>query len=203
VKLQQGGFSLMNYGEIIKKIRLSKNMTLRQFSQLTNCDYGNLARLEKSFNVSTGMPISPAIDTLKQICDRSGYSFRSFLEEAGYIETITPQITPWLGERLKKAMQNVAKSGIIDFVYSRELDVIPQDFQDSAMGVLDALVKTSQYLNVSTDYLLELTNVSNIQNIHPIQAKYDKLSDKQKDYVQMLIDTFLDETSGNSIEKTV
>lgn len=63
-------------------------MTLRQFSVLTNCDYGNLGRLEKSFNVSTGKAISPAIDTLKQICDKSGYSFRQFLEEAGYIEPV-------------------------------------------------------------------------------------------------------------------
>ena len=78
----------MKYGELIKKIRLSKNMTLRQFSVLTNCDYGNLGRLEKSFNVSTGKAISPAIDTLKQICDKSGYSFRQFLEEAGYIEPV-------------------------------------------------------------------------------------------------------------------
>ena len=76
----------MGYGSVIKKIRLLNNMSTRQFGELVGFSYSYVAQLEKEISYKGKSRLSPSIDILKQICEKSGYSFRQFLEEAGYIE---------------------------------------------------------------------------------------------------------------------
>jgi transcriptional regulator with XRE-family HTH domain len=116
------------YGEVIKKIRLSKNMNMREFSKLVDSSLAHISRLEKEKSSKEKERLLPPIDLLKQICDRSGYSFRKFLEEAGYIEPVP----------------------VSDF-----------------------------------------------------QKKWNRLTDKQKDYVALLIDTFLDEVDDQITENNI
>ncbi|MCL2255314.1 MAG: helix-turn-helix domain-containing protein [Firmicutes bacterium] len=73
----------MSYGKVIEKIRKEKNMSQRAFGDLVQLDHTYIGQLEKE--IAKGKPLNPTITTLKQICDRSGYSFKEFLEEAGYI----------------------------------------------------------------------------------------------------------------------
>ena len=72
-------------GDKIKQIRASKNMSLREFGQLVGISCTHITRLEEGGNGGVPMKGSIQIDDLKQICDRTGYSFRQFLEEIGYI----------------------------------------------------------------------------------------------------------------------
>ena len=72
-------------GNKIKQIRLSKNMSLREFAQLVDISYTHIARIEKGRHGNIDMKGSIQIDDLKQICDRAGYPFRQFLDEIGYI----------------------------------------------------------------------------------------------------------------------
>ncbi|MCL2860992.1 MAG: helix-turn-helix domain-containing protein [Firmicutes bacterium] len=78
----------MGYGDVVRKIRKEKNMSLRQFGELVGVNYSHISRIEKEFSNKGKEKLLIPIDTLKQICDRSGYSFKKFLEEAGYIEPI-------------------------------------------------------------------------------------------------------------------
>jgi len=73
-------------GHKIQQIRESQGMSLREFSQLIGISYTHIARIEKGYHGKIPMKGSIQIDDLKQICDRTGYSFKQFLEETGYIE---------------------------------------------------------------------------------------------------------------------
>ena len=78
----------MGYGTVVRKIREEKNMSLRQFGELVGISHVHISRIEKEFSDKGKEKLLIPIDTLKQICDRSGYCFRQFLEEAGYIESV-------------------------------------------------------------------------------------------------------------------
>lgn len=75
----------MNISEKIKEIRKSKSMNLRDFGKLVDCDFTYISRLESGIDKRSGKPFHPTMDMLKQICVRSGYDFRKFLEETGYL----------------------------------------------------------------------------------------------------------------------
>jgi len=77
----------MEYSEKIKEIRKNLNMTMREFGEKVGLNASTIFLLEKGHRGKNNIPIIPQIDTLKQICDRSGYSFKKFLEETGYIDS--------------------------------------------------------------------------------------------------------------------
>lgn len=81
----------MGYGIVIKKIRNNMNLSLRAFGKLVGVGFSHLSLLEREGSYIGKESTSPAIDTLKQICDRAEYPFRQFLEEAGYIEPVELQ----------------------------------------------------------------------------------------------------------------
>lgn len=95
----------MTLGEKIKQIRQSLDMNLREFGALTGVSYGYLGILERG-GYSNGKEVSPALDIVKQICDRADYSFKTFLEETGYIETEQEQLTPY--EQAKKLVKQLS-----------------------------------------------------------------------------------------------
>lgn len=74
----------MGYGKIIEKIRNGKSYVA--FSKEVGISKSHLERMEKEHSNKGKERLEPPIDKLKQICDRTGYPFRQFLEEAGYIE---------------------------------------------------------------------------------------------------------------------
>ena len=76
----------MAYGAVIKKLRESRNMTLRDLHKVVGIDYGHLSRLENESSNKGKEALSPRIDTLLQICNGLNYSFRQFLEESELIE---------------------------------------------------------------------------------------------------------------------
>lgn len=85
----------MAYGEIIKKIRTDRKMSLRAFSDLVDISFAHIRRLENEFSNKGKEKLRPPIDLLKQICDRTNYPFRQFLEEAGYIDPVpAPEPSP-------------------------------------------------------------------------------------------------------------
>ncbi|MCL2861763.1 MAG: helix-turn-helix domain-containing protein [Firmicutes bacterium] len=76
----------MGYGAVVKKIRQEKNMSLRQFGELVGFSHTAISKIEKEYSDKGKEKLQVPIDTLKQICDRSNYCFKKFLEEAGYIK---------------------------------------------------------------------------------------------------------------------
>ena len=93
-------------GKKIQRIRESKNMSLREFAGLVDISHTHIARVEKSRHGSDPMKGSIQIDDLKQICDKTDYSFRQFLEEAGYIEPVALE-----SQQLSELQELVAQLG--------------------------------------------------------------------------------------------
>jgi transcriptional regulator with XRE-family HTH domain len=116
----------MGYGDVIRKIRKDRDLSLRDFEKLVDVDYSHLSRLEKEQSNKGKERLNPSIDILKQICDRTGYPFRQFLEEAGYIEPI-----------------EMPAPSLIQEMYDRM--TIPQ--QDMLMRLADALLDNSENTN--------------------------------------------------------
>lgn len=76
----------MTYSEKIKEIRKSKKMTLREFGSLVGYDFTYIGLLERGISkAGSSKRLNPSIGVLKDICDRSGYDFRKFLEETEYL----------------------------------------------------------------------------------------------------------------------
>jgi len=73
------------YGEIVKKIRDELGLSLRQFAELVEISHTHVSRIENEYACKDKDKIRVPIDTLKQICDKTNYDFKKFLEEAGYI----------------------------------------------------------------------------------------------------------------------
>lgn len=85
--------SKFTYGKVLKKIRYDLKMSTRDFAEKVGISYGYVAKLEKE----TSYPgrLIPTIDILYQICDKTHYPFRQFLEEAGYIDPVpAPEPSP-------------------------------------------------------------------------------------------------------------
>lgn len=74
----------MTYGEKIASIRESLNLSIRKFAKLVGCSYTYIPQLEKGISTSN-KPLSPTIEILMQICEKTGYDFAIFLAETGYI----------------------------------------------------------------------------------------------------------------------
>lgn len=82
----------MGYGQIIQRLR--GDLPYVKFAKLTGISKSHLERIEKEHSNKGKDKLKIPIDTLKQICDRTNYPFRQFLEEAGYIEAVTaPALT--------------------------------------------------------------------------------------------------------------
>ncbi len=75
------------YGKILKKIRYNLNLNTRDFAKKVGISYSYVAMLEKQTSYQ-GPKLYPTIDLLYQICDKTNFPFRQFLEEAGYIEPV-------------------------------------------------------------------------------------------------------------------
>ena len=101
----------MGYGKIVNKIRKEKGMNLREFGKLTEFSFSNLAKIEKEKSSYGKEKLDVSIGTLKQICDKSEYSFRKFLEEADYIKKPDLQdVFPELNEEQVKAINDFIQS---------------------------------------------------------------------------------------------
>lgn len=78
----------MNYSKALIKVREDLGLSQRKFADLVDVDHAYISRLEQGYRGKEQKPIYPSIEVLKQICDKSKYPFRKFLEEAGYIEKV-------------------------------------------------------------------------------------------------------------------
>jgi|GEM_PF-1015464 len=80
----------MGYGIVIRRLR--GNLSLEKFSKIVDISRSHLERVEKEYSNQHKEKLRIPIDTLKQICDRTNYPFRKFLEEAGYLTPLSPQV---------------------------------------------------------------------------------------------------------------
>lgn len=84
----------MTIAEKIYEIRGA--MSLREFAKVTDISFSHIRKLEGS---TVHEQKAHSLEMLKQICDRSGYPFKKFLEETGYIESDTPLTLNMVDER--------------------------------------------------------------------------------------------------------
>lgn len=73
----------MTIGEKVYELRSSRNMSLREFAEVTGLTHTTIARIESP----TMGPQKIFLDTVYQICKKLKYSFEEFLEETGYLPT--------------------------------------------------------------------------------------------------------------------
>ena len=57
----------MFLGDIILKYRKEMNMSQRDFSKKSNMSHSYVAMLEKNIDARTGKPISPTLETIKNV----------------------------------------------------------------------------------------------------------------------------------------
>lgn len=65
--LMQGG--IMELGEIIKSYRLRHKMTMSDFAKKSNLSKGYISMIERGNNPTTGKPVTPSLDTIKNVAD--------------------------------------------------------------------------------------------------------------------------------------
>ena len=79
----------MHYSKLIKKIRKDLNLSTTDFGKKVGLSQSYISQIENN-KTSHKNSINIPIDTLFQICNGINYPFRQFLEEAGYIEPLSP-----------------------------------------------------------------------------------------------------------------
>lgn len=70
----------MFLGEIVKKYRLEHKISMDEFARLSGLSKGYISMLEKNKNPRTKKPISPSIDTIKQVSEVTGIDFNEIIE---------------------------------------------------------------------------------------------------------------------------
>ena len=70
----------MFLGEIVKKYRLEHKLSMDEFARLSGLSKGYISMLEKNENPRTKKPISPSIDTIKQVSEVTGIDFNEIIE---------------------------------------------------------------------------------------------------------------------------
>lgn len=70
----------MYIGEWIKQYREEKEMSMQQFAEACGCTKAYISLLEKVVNPNSKKPISPTIDTVKNIAKVAGLSVDEFLK---------------------------------------------------------------------------------------------------------------------------
>ena len=70
----------MFLGEIVKKYRLEHKISMDEFARLSGLSKGYISMLEKNENPRTKKPISPSIDTIKQVSEVTGIDFNEIIE---------------------------------------------------------------------------------------------------------------------------
>ena len=74
----------MFLGEIVKKYRLEHKISMDEFARLSGLSKGYISMLEKNENPRTKKPISPSIDTIKQVSEVTGIDFNAIIEMLGH-----------------------------------------------------------------------------------------------------------------------
>ncbi len=69
---------------LLRRLRTERKMSLREFSEYLNISHAYLNKLERGYDVRTGKPITPTIDTLTKIADGLNIPFKKFMEISGY-----------------------------------------------------------------------------------------------------------------------
>lgn len=72
-------------GGFLRKERKKKNMSLRDFSEYLGISHTYLNKLENGIDPRTSKPVSPTIETLKQISNAMNISLDTLLQISGYI----------------------------------------------------------------------------------------------------------------------
>lgn len=88
----------MYLGDLIKKYRTEKKLSLRDFAQRCNLSYTYIAALEKNIDSRTGKPISPTLDTVKYVAKGMNLSIEDLLkaldEEQEFIVNVDSNVFP-------------------------------------------------------------------------------------------------------------
>lgn len=114
----------MTIGKKIELIMMNNDFSVSQFAKKIGYSRQYVYTLINGKD-SRGSESKPQIDTLKQICENTGYDFRTFLEETGYLTPTTqiqkPQsiikLAPEITEiqKLYNAMTLEQQAGIIGY----------------------------------------------------------------------------------------
>jgi len=126
-------------GELIREIRNSLNLSLRKFGDKCGLSHSYISKLEKGVDPKTGTPVSPSIDTIRQICTATNYPLEKFLYETGYITT------PYDNESLQNIdRENEEAKRLINLLLTGEESELLDDFStlsDSSKKELEKYVE--------------------------------------------------------------
>lgn len=80
-----------NVGKFIKKERIKKELSLRQFAELCNLSHSYIDKIEKGKDPRNNKPIYPTIDSLEKIAHALNYTLEEFLRKTGYIPDVSAE----------------------------------------------------------------------------------------------------------------
>jgi len=73
-------------GEFLKKIRIDKNLSLRDFAKILDLSHAYLDKLEKGIDTRSNASVVPTIDTLQKISLGLKMSLKELLINTGYLK---------------------------------------------------------------------------------------------------------------------
>ena len=125
----------MTLGEYIKQYRAEHDLSQRQFANLCGISNGYISMLEKGMNTSTGQPIIPTIQTMRQIANAMGLTIHKVLSE---VDDIVLDIGADPNENDK---QPPVTEGLSDLAIqiARLVDRLPPESQELVLHRLQAL----------------------------------------------------------------
>lgn len=124
-------------GEFLKEKRTKEGLSLREFADYLNISHTYLSKLENGCDPRTGKPVSPTIETLKQLSNALGLSLEELLQISGYTETYE---IPTTFSSPQEAIEFIIKQPMVANFGGYDLDLMSnQEIMDMAEDVADML----------------------------------------------------------------
>lgn len=124
-------------GNYLKEKRKKEGMSLRDFADYLNISHTYLSKLENGCDPRTGKPVSPTIETLKQLSHSMGMTLEELLKISGYTED---KNIPTTFSTPQEAIEFIIKQPMVANFGGYDLDKMSdQEIMDMAEDVADML----------------------------------------------------------------
>lgn len=125
---------MVTLGEIIRTYRQSHHMSMSDFAKVSGLSKTYIHQLEKNQHPTTGKPIVPTLQTIKQVADAMGRDVtKMFYEIYGYMPVEENQEDPYyLNPETAKIAQEVFDDPDLRMLFDASRDSKPEDIRMAA-----------------------------------------------------------------------
>lgn len=154
----------MTLGELIKQYRTEEKMSMDDFAERSGLSKGYISMLEKNQNPQTGQPISPSLQTIKNVSNGMNMDFEkviSMIDQNSQIKDTPPNSAPKSSssEDVNERILNLMKANNISYANLAEKtgcskSALQRYFTGNTQKVpIDVIEKIALALNVTATYL--------------------------------------------------